>query len=103
MFCLQVVILNIVTKIESFPDESSCRIKFKEFRDEQGVIRRKCVGTDHYWLQTIEQYQCKQCKTRTTLRSGTVMQASNLPFRYWFIAIHLLTRSPDPELSLCFL
>lgn len=83
--------MNLIKFIESFPDESSCRIKFKEFRDEQGVICRKCGGTDHYWLQTIEQYQCKKCKTRTTLRSGTVMQASNLPFRYWFIAIHLLT------------
>jgi len=83
--------VNLIKFIESLPDESSCRIKFKEFRDEQGVICRKCGGTDHYWLQTIEQYQYKKCKTRITLRSGTVMQASNLPFRYWFIAIHLLT------------
>ncbi|NLA48056.1 MAG: IS1595 family transposase [Bacteroidales bacterium] len=83
--------MNLIKFIESFPDESSCRVKFKEFRDDQGVICRKCGGTDHYWLQTIEQYQCKKCKTRTTLRSGTVMHASNLPFRYWFIAIHLLT------------
>lgn len=83
--------MNLIKFIESFPDESSCRFKFKEFRDEQGIICRKCGGTDHYWLQTIEQYQCKKCKTRTTLRSGTIMQASNLPFRHWFIAIHLLT------------
>jgi hypothetical protein len=83
--------MNLIKFIESFPDESSCRIKFKEFRDEQGVICRKCGSKDHYWLKTVEQYQCKQCKTRTSLRSGTVMQASNLPFRHWFIAIHLLT------------
>jgi hypothetical protein len=83
--------MNLIKFIESFPDESSCMIKFKEFRDTQGVICRKCGSNDHYWLQTLEQYQCKKCKTRTTLRSGTVMQASNLPFRHWFIAIHLLT------------
>lgn len=83
--------MNLIKFIESFPDESSCRIKFKEFRDKQGVICRKCGSNEHYWLQTLEQYQCKKCKTRTTLRSGTVMQASNLPFRHWFIAIHLLT------------
>jgi hypothetical protein len=83
--------MNLIKFIESFPDESSCRIKFKEFRDEQGVICRKCGSKDHYWVKTIEQYTCKKCKTRTTLRSGTVMQASNLPFRHWFIAIHLLT------------
>ena len=83
--------MNLIKFIESFPDESSCKIKFKEFRDEQGVICRKCGSKDHYWVKTIEQYTCKKCKTRTTLRSGTVMQASNLPFRHWFIAIHLLT------------
>lgn len=83
--------MNLIKFIESYPDESSCRIKFKEFRDTQGVICRKCGSNDHYWLQTLEQYQCKNCKTRTTLRSGTVMQASKLPFRHWFIAIHLLT------------
>lgn len=83
--------MNLIKFIETFPDESSCRKKFKEFRDAQGVICRKCGHKDHYWLSTIEQYQCKKCKARTTLRSGTVMHASNLPFRYWFIAMHLLT------------
>ncbi len=55
--------MNLIKFIESFPDESSCRIKFKEFRDSQGVICRKCGSKDHYWLKTIEQYQCKKCKT----------------------------------------
>ena len=83
--------MNLIKFIESFPDESLCRIKFKEFRDEQGVICRKCGSKNHYWLKTVDEYQCKKCKTRISLRSGTVMQASNLPFRHWFIAIHLLT------------
>ena len=83
--------MNLIKFIESFPDEASCRIKFKEFRDSQGVICRKCGSKEHYWLKTIEKYQCKHCKTRTSLRSGTIMQASNLPFRHWFIAFHLLT------------
>jgi hypothetical protein len=83
--------MNLIKFIQSFPDETSCRIRFKEFRDAHGVICRRCGSTDHYWLKTIEKYQCKKCKTRTSLRSGTVMQESNLPFRHWFIAIHLLT------------
>jgi transposase-like protein len=83
--------MNLINFIEQFPDEESCRLKFKEFRDKEGVVCRHCGSTSHYWLRTVEQYQCKACKTRTTLRSGTVMQASNLPFRYWFIAMHLIT------------
>jgi len=39
----------------------------------------------------IEQFQWKDCRTRTTLHSGTIMKSSNLCFREWFIAIHLMT------------
>jgi hypothetical protein len=83
--------MNLIKFIESLPHEASCRKKFKESRDTEGVVCRKCGGKDHYWLATIEQYQCKACKTRKTLRSGTVMQASKLSFRYWFIAMYFLT------------
>jgi DNA-directed RNA polymerase subunit RPC12/RpoP len=83
--------MSLLTFIEKFPDEASCRKKFKEYRDKEGIVCKQCGHTRHYWLQGKEQYQCKQCGFRTTLRSGTVMQASKLPFRYWFIAMHLLT------------
>jgi transposase-like protein len=83
--------MNLINFVDDFPDEASCKQRFKEIRDKTGVICRKCGSQEHYWLGTIWQYQCKKCKTRTTLRSGTVMQASKLPFKYWFIAMHLLT------------
>lgn len=93
-------VMNLIKFIELFPDEESCKNKFKEIRDQEGVTCRKCGGKDHYWIKTIWQYQCKSCKTRTTLRSGTVMQASKLPFRYWFITIHLLTSTKKTFSSL---
>ena len=74
-----------------YPNEQSCRDAFREYRQRQGVICRNCKGTTHYWMKSIEQFQCKECRTRTTLRSGTVMESSNLSFRDWFIAIHLMT------------
>lgn len=83
--------MNLIKFIESFPDEKACILKFKQIRDDVGVTCRKCGSKQHYWQQTILQYQCKQCKTRTTLRSGTILKSSNLPYRYWFIAIHLMT------------
>ncbi len=38
-----------------------------------------------------EQWECKKCQHRTTLKSGTVMHGSKLSFQYWFIAMHLIT------------
>lgn len=74
-----------------FPDEVSCRMTFKKMRDKEGVVCQHCGSHDVVWLESKQQYQCRHCRHRTTLRSGTVMHGSKLPFMYWFIAMHLLT------------
>ncbi len=83
--------MNLLNFMTQFPDEASCKAKWKEYRDKQGVVCPKCGGTEHYWKQDKGQYECKHCKYRQSLRSNTVMHGSQLPFWYWFVAIHLLT------------
>jgi len=83
--------MNLLNFSVQFPDEASCKAKWKEYRDRQGVVCPKCGNTEHYWKSDKENYECKRCKFRQSLRSNTVMHGSQLPFRYWFIAIHLLT------------
>ena len=74
-----------------FPDEETCKAKFQELRMNQGIVCPKCGCTHHYWKASKEQFQCANCGHRTGLKSGTVMHGSKLPFRYWFMAMHLLT------------
>ncbi len=83
--------MNLLNFIEQFPDEQSCMINYKEVRDKVGVTCSACGKKEQYWKKDKWQYECKSCGKRTTLRSGTVMHGSQLSFRYWFIAIHLLT------------
>ena len=83
--------MNILNFAIEFPDEATCLQKFKEQRDQVGVVCRHCNCTEHYWLKNKQAYECKNCHSRQTLRSGTVMQHSNLPFSYWFAAMYLLT------------
>ena len=83
--------MNLLEFIQKFPDEAACRQKFKEQRDQIGIICKRCNCKDHYWLEGKSSYECKNCHSRITLRSGTVMQNSKLPYRYWLITIHLLT------------
>ncbi len=78
--------------IEIYKDEKFATEAFKEFRLRKGVICKKCEGNQHYWLEAKHQFQCKSCKFRTTLRSGTVLEGSKLPLTYFFIAIHLLIK-----------
>lgn len=85
------MIMKLIEFIQHYPDEQSCKDAFREYRQKVGVKCRKCQSTKHYWMKSIEQFQCIECRTRTTLRSGTVMHDSNLPFRMWFIVIHLMS------------
>jgi hypothetical protein len=74
-----------------FSNEQKSKLAFKQWRDKQGVCCKKCQGTDHYWKRDKWQYECKNCGFRTTLRSGTVMQASKMPYQSWMIAIALIS------------
>jgi Zn finger protein HypA/HybF involved in hydrogenase expression len=63
-----------------FTDEKSCGMHFKTERDQEGVVCKRCKGTDHYWLINKWSYQCKSCNSRISLRSGTIMECSKLSF-----------------------
>lgn len=87
--------MRLIDFNKHYPDEESCRIAFKEYREQEGVVCTKCGNTTHYWKKKREQWECKKCSHRTTLKSGTVMQSSKLPFQYWFVAMHLITSTKN--------
>ena len=51
--------MTIIQIAEQFPDENSCKVDFKQKRDKEGIICKKCECTKHYWLQDKWQWQCK--------------------------------------------
>ncbi len=78
--------------IEEYKKEDVAVAAFKEYRLRNGVICKKCGSPEHYWLSAKQQFQCKLCRFRTTLRSGSVLEGSKLPISYYFIALHLLIK-----------
>lgn len=79
--------MNILKFEERFPDEESCIRFFKVKREQEGVVCKKCKEKDHYWLHRKSMFQCKSCGFRTSLKSGTVMENSNLSLRKWLMAM----------------
>lgn len=79
--------------MEEFPTEESCREHFKKQREQEGIKCKKCDCKKHYWLKAKSQWQCKECNFRTTLRSGSMMENSNLPVRIWYLAMAFMTFS----------
>jgi hypothetical protein len=83
--------MNLLNFTQQYPDKQACIARFKAQRDQNGVVCQKCGSIAHFWLKNKLSYECKRCHSRQSLRSGTVMEHSKLPFRYWFVAMHLLT------------
>ena len=83
--------MNIFSFTAEFDSEESCRIHFKEERDKIGVICKRCSHREHYSIKSQWSYECKKCRSRTSLRSGTIMQSSNLSFLIWYKTMFLLT------------
>lgn len=83
--------MNLSLFFQKYPDEASCVEAFKQKRMAMGVVCKKCSHTEHYFRKGDLKFECKKCHSRQSLRSGTVMEQSNLPLRYWLICIELMS------------
>ena len=82
--------MNLFSFTANFGSEESCRLHFKEERDKIGV-QCKCGSKEHFWIKSRWSYECKKCRSRISLRSGTIMQSSNLSFLIWYKTMFLMT------------
>ncbi|WP_138475740.1 transposase [Dyadobacter bucti] len=78
--------------IDIYKNEGIAIAAFKDLRLRKGVTCKKCGSREHYWLTSKRQFQCKHCRFRTTLQSGTVLEGSKLPISYFFIAVYLILK-----------
>ena len=85
--------MNILRFLETYPDETSCRLDFRDKREKEGLICKKCKGINHYRRKSKWQWQCRDCGFRTSIRSGTIMENSNLPIRTWYVCIAFMSLS----------
>jgi hypothetical protein len=84
--------MNILEFNKQFPDEQSCKDYLSQLRLSRGIICKECNSvTKHWYLKSVEKFKCSICGSRTTLKSGTLMEQSNLPLQVWFMTIHLMT------------
>ncbi len=83
--------MNILNIASLYDDETKCEEKIKLVRVMHGVICKKCQSRSHYWKSDKKCWECKSCKFRTSLKSGTVMEYSKLPLQYWLLAMALMS------------
>ncbi|KPH12283.1 IS1595 family transposase [Chryseobacterium sp. ERMR1:04] len=82
--------MDIFSFTADFGTEEDCRIHFKVQRDKIGVVC-KCGHQEHFWIKSRWSYECKKCRSRVSLKSGTIMQNSNLSFLIWDKTMFLMS------------
>ena len=91
--------LSLEQLFELIPDEEAAVRWFERLfwgPDGKGKACPRCGSVDVYRTKSgrSHPHRCRDCKRHFSVRTGTVMQHSNLPLRKWALAIHLLSSSP---------
>jgi ribosomal protein L37AE/L43A len=84
-------VMTIFEFDNEFRDEISCAEYLKKLRETEGIICKKCGCKEHTWLENRKIWLCRNCRTSKSLKSGTVMENTNLPLLLWFRAIALIS------------
>ena len=74
-----------------YGDEKSCRMFFKQNREKAGIQCACCGSLCHYWIESEYRWRCKSCGKGTSLKTGTVMENSNLGYKVWLWGLYLMS------------
>ena len=85
--------MNLPKLIERFGSEDRCRSYLEVLRWPGCVTCPECGGKSISRITTRNQYDCNACRTRFSVKSGTVFHDSHLPLWKWFLATYLITES----------
>ena len=87
--------LSLVEVVRMFPDDDTAEKWFIGIRWADGIECPSC-GSDNIQEKTTHpemHHRCRSCRKFFSVRTGTIMQGSNLGYQTWALAIYLLTTS----------
>jgi ribosomal protein L37AE/L43A len=89
--------LSMAEFLQLYGTEDLCRSALEQMRWPNGFRCPRCECSDYSRHERDQQslWQCRRCRHQASLLAGTVFQASKLPLRTWFMALHLLTQSKN--------
>ena len=87
--------ITLVDAVRRFSDEDAVEKMFVSTRWPNGVSCPKCgsLNIQERTTRKTQPYRCRDCRKDFSVKTGTVMQGSNLPLSKWAIAIYLMSTS----------
>lgn len=89
--------LSLPTFLQRYGSEAQCVEALIRARWPNGFVCPRCAGTAASRLERNQQplWQCKACRTQTSLTAGTPMADTKLPLRLWWLAIYLVSQAKN--------
>ncbi|MXW46852.1 MAG: IS1595 family transposase [Gammaproteobacteria bacterium] len=82
--------ITIIQLAQKFPDEETARQWTERVMWPNGRVCPRCKGTDtHEATHKTLPYRCRTCKRFFSVRKGTLLENSRLPYLTWVYAIYL--------------
>jgi len=76
--------------------EQECRSYLSDLRWPGGVECPRCSEHSRLlWLASRSKWHCYSCRYQFSVTAGTLFHSSHLPVWKWFVAVHLMLRSPN--------
>lgn len=88
--------ISLIELAERFPNEQAAVEWFESLRWPDGELCcLRCGSVDAYRVKSRKPmpYRCRDCKRYFSLKTGSAMEASNLPLKKWAWAIYLSATS----------
>ena len=91
------VFKSIIHMFDVLSTEEACRKHLEKLRWDNEPICPHCGSQreGHYKLKDKGVfnglYKCKDCRSRFTVRVGTIFESSHIPLRKWFLAIYIFS------------
>jgi transposase-like protein len=77
---------------EMFPNEDACWAHLRAVRWPDGFQCPACRHRESSWLSRRRLEQCRACRRQTSVTAGTVLHATRVGLRIWFLAFFFLGR-----------
>ena len=82
---------------EQYGTELQCAQALEQARWPKGFQCAHCGAAEHshFCVEEVRYWQCRRCRTQTSLRSGTIFHGSKLALTIWFEAMFLISQSKN--------
>jgi transposase-like protein len=83
--------------LTEYGTEHQCAAVLEQSRWPQGFQCPDCMAKDHfsYLRGRVKVFQCRACRSQTTLTEGTIFHSTKLPLTTWFQAMYFLSQNKN--------